>query len=510
MTFATLMLALIASSPAAEASRSKPIILDFTMAGCGPCRQMHPELDQLRKAGYPIRVVDQASDPDLCQRYNVTAFPTFIIVDEQGQSLAETSGYQPAQNLATLYRKARAKLAATSDEVPSVNEEDIPPADEASPADRDRNREDVVVEDAPRPRKLPKPWETVVRIKVHGPHSIGFGSGTIIASSPDESIILTCAHIFKLDGERQAAPKAFPRRIDVDLFDGVLSGPNHQMVHPVETVSGKAIDYDFGRDVGLISIRHGGRLPASPVVPKGYQTKEGQGLITAGCSEGNDATAWSTRVTKARTGGPSPSYLGTLCLSAPKQGRSGGGLYTKDGQVVGVCDFADYQGDRGFYASPESIHGILARNGLSDLAVPEVDPSRVLAARTRRPAPISGEGLRYRAQSDALAEAPVRPKAKAITIPAPGMLGIQTPQVAANDRAPSRSWGATATRSASSRRPQAEAAEFEMEPSVPQEEPTAAEEVDPVPSPKVVTRGGAWRASRRDDVARRPMADDDR
>ena len=49
----------------------------------------------------------------------------------------------------------------------------------------------------------PKPWETVVRIRVQSNRSTGFGSGTVIYSTPEESLILTCAHIFKLDG-RQA------------------------------------------------------------------------------------------------------------------------------------------------------------------------------------------------------------------------------------------------------------------------------------------------------------------
>ena len=53
----------------------------------------------------------------------------------------------------------------------------------------------------------PKPWETVVRIRVISPRSTGFGSGTIIHSTPEESLILTCAHIFKLDGRQAGAAR---------------------------------------------------------------------------------------------------------------------------------------------------------------------------------------------------------------------------------------------------------------------------------------------------------------
>ena len=502
MTFATLMLALLASSPAAEA-QAKPTILDFTMAGCGPCQQMRPELKRLKDAGYPVVEVDRDRSPERCERYGVTAFPTFIIVDARGRALAKTQGFQPARQLVDLYQDARAKLAETA--VAAEVDADSP-ADDAVPA-----ADDTVAgaDEAPLPR-APHPWETVVRIKVHGPNSIGFGSGTIIFSTPEESIILTCAHIFKLDGSRQASPRAFPRRIDIDLFGGDLTGPSHQTVLPVETVPGKAIDYDFDRDVGLISIRPGRRLAASPVAPKGYQPKVGEGLTTVGCSEGHDATAWSTRVVSPRTGGPTPAYSGTLCLSAPKQGRSGGGLYNRAGQVVGVCDFADYQGNRGFYASPESIHGLLARNDLQALYLPGGDSSRALASRSGSAARPGSDRLRARAQSPDLADAPARPKSKAITIPAPDLLGIDTPALASADRSPARAWGAPASRSAP--RPtqsQAEAAEFDMAPTVTAEESVDAVAEDPAPRPKVVARG-QWKAARREDVARKGLDDEEK
>ena len=74
----------------------------------------------------------------------------------------------------------------------------------------------------------------MVRIRVLAQGSVGFGSGTVIHSSEKETLILTCAHIFKLDGPRQAAPQRFPRKIMVDLFDGKLHGEWPAQVHFVE------------------------------------------------------------------------------------------------------------------------------------------------------------------------------------------------------------------------------------------------------------------------------------
>ncbi len=70
---------------------------------------------------------------------------------------------------------------------------------------------------------------------------------------------------------------------------------------------------------------------------------------------------------------------------APKQGRSGGGLFTTDGYITGVCNFAEPQGNHGLYATPRSIYALLDRNKLSALYAPpsrESDTS-TLAANSR-------------------------------------------------------------------------------------------------------------------------------
>ncbi len=96
----------------------------------------------------------------------------------------------------------------------------------------------------------------------------GFGSGTIIYSSAEESIILTCAHIFRVKGQQQPSPKNFRVPISVDLFGGQFVRSSPAMLACAEKdIPGEAIDYDFTNDVGLIRIRPGRKLPASRVVP---------------------------------------------------------------------------------------------------------------------------------------------------------------------------------------------------------------------------------------------------
>lgn len=427
MSIATFVLILITTLPTASeaggsAGPARPVILDFTATWCGPCRQMKPVVEQLARQGFPIKAVDLDEHRELAEKYQVEAVPTFIVVDpSDGRELGRISGVQPAETLSTLYQQSVAKVSRRAPaeprrEEPVAAEDDDPAADQPEGPPKEA------------PRVNPKPWETVVRIKVHGQGSIGFGSGTIIHSTPTESIILTCAHIFKLERGPQATPSRFPRKITIDLFDGVLGGPKNNQVHySNESVVGEALDYDFTRDVGLIRIRPGRRLAFARVVPPHWTPKAGMiGLYTVGCSEGHDATTWKTRIVNPAFHGLAgkPSYEAIECVIAPRQGRSGGGLFTEDGYVVGVCDFAEPTGNHGLYASPRSIYHLLNRNNLVAL----YDSRRgrgdaLVAARTpRRVAPeASNEPMIARGQS------PGRDDPGAVSLPPPGMLGIKPP-----------------------------------------------------------------------------------
>jgi thiol-disulfide isomerase/thioredoxin len=452
MTIASLLLALltVGASPQSDQSAG-PVLLDFQAEWCGPCQRMRPAVQQLIRAGYPIKQIDIDRNPKLATRYHVQGVPAFVVVDGSGQELDRTSGLQPAAELARFYDRAVAKA-----QPPSSSEPENDPAKAAPPQDegdrdevetnprggRHENADDRDLEESRRAAPAfvnPKPWETVVRIRVLGSHSTGFGSGTVIHSTPDESLILTCAHIFKLDGRKQAPPAQFPRRIMIDLFDGNLQGKDPARVHFLESVAGTAVDYDFTRDVGLIRIRPGRRLPASRVVPAHWEPQARMKVLTVGCPEGSDATVWYTVIKRPRilnflSG--NPTYEAVECDVAPKRGRSGGGLFTTDGYIAGVCNFAEPQGDHGLYATPRSIYSLLDRNNLMALYAPATRGSGDLVADARPGAPLRRKApvSVARSQSPDLDE-PQRSHSRAaaggadgeIMIPAPSLLGIADP-----------------------------------------------------------------------------------
>ena len=415
MTIASLLLALIVTT-AADTSNGEPVLLDFHASWCGPCREMRPEVAKLVRKGYPIQSVDFDRSQDLVEKYHVTAVPTFIVVDPDGRELARTQGLRPATDLANLYNNATTKLAARDDVRPTT----IPAA-----ADPAANEGQPAADDRP---ANPLPWQTVVRIKMHlSSREWGFGSGTIIYSDASESIILTCAHIFKdSQGNAPSSPKNFRTKISVDLFDGKITNPRHAQLQCSEKdIVGEAIDYDFVNDVGLIRIRPGRPLPASRVVPASWKPQRDMKMYSVGCSHGQDATAWDTKILdpKVPMNIGNRSFFEMKCQTQPAEGRSGGGLYTTDGYVAGVCDFADPGEHVGLYAVPTAIHKMLDRNQMMALyKAPTEAGNRMLAAN-------SGNRTKVRAQNPDDVEASATEVQKNFVIPSPEQLHIPTPEV---------------------------------------------------------------------------------
>jgi thiol-disulfide isomerase/thioredoxin len=453
MTITTLLLVLVAATPSGSAA--DVTLLDFTAEWCGPCRQMKPVVQRLAESGVPVKAVDLDRSPTLARKYHVQSIPTFVLVDSNGNEIDRVVGAVPASELERSYRNAREKvarvLADNSTRRPSPNRESDDAGDDegvAEEADDPDGGDDGQADEAPATRRYqnPKAWETVARIRVIGQGSIGFGSGTIISSTPEESLILTCAHVFKLDGRRQQPPASqFPRKIMIDLFDGKLQGVKPAHVNFTESVEGTAVDYDFTLDVGLIRIRPGRRLPFARVVPAHWTPAERMHMLTVGCSEGHDASVWATKILKPKMKGLSgnPNYEAIECAIAPIQGRSGGGLFTDDGYVAGVCNFAETHGNVGLYATPASIYKILDRNNLMALYAPVSngntrlvadrgdEPRRVRPGTRRRAsvrdddAPLIARGQSPERDDEAREVADADPDT--VLIPPPHFLGIEDP-----------------------------------------------------------------------------------
>lgn len=355
------------------AGTDEPVLLDFSATWCGPCRQMEPVIHGLLAKGYPIKKLDYDKHRDLAQRYGVDQIPCFVMT-VNGRETARVLGVVPPQQLEKMFADARKlvppKLLPEPGELPLHNVANSKPKAiplpvqkaDAALALESRPRESVgrtntVSASGPQGAQPPVAYADLnrqlpdsqliaatVRLRVYDEQGPSVGTGTIIDSREGRALILTCGHIFREYREGG--------RIEVELF-----GHGEP-----QTVTGRLLSFDDERDVGLLTIEVPAPVNAVRVAPSGYAVDIGQTVINVGCNHGDDPTVRRNKVT-ARD-----KYLGPPNIEVaglPVQGRSGGGLFSLEGYVIGVCNAADPQDNEGLYAALASIHKQLDEANLS-------------------------------------------------------------------------------------------------------------------------------------------------
>ena len=235
----------------------------------------------------------------------------------------------------------------------------------------------------------------------------GQGSGTVIASVPGETLVLTASHVAKAAAEGPLAVEVHRYNLGVE---NDLPAKGWPLVLPAELAAA-----DPAADVAVIRIRGRLDLPfVARLAPEGREPKAGVEVTSVGVDGGNHFSSWVTRVrepvwltfevgkSSAEAAGEttigSPRFHGEvhaakptgldaggkerpvlLTEKAPVQGRSGGGLYVKGGLLVGVCVGRIETGRAsggGIFASIESIRKLLRENDL-DAVVARSEALRV-------------------------------------------------------------------------------------------------------------------------------------
>ncbi len=396
MRFATVFLSCLVVSGSASAAAPRGVLLDFTATWCGPCQKMSPLVSRLKREGYPIRKVDVDQEPALAERFNVSSIPAFVLVVE-GKEVARSVGATTESNL----RRMLARIPSAHMQQPAnmkKNDEVIFVSNDQKAGQFDLKRssqpasiqlaqnttkpkkksrgfnipffgkskksdESVPVEEpviraqfgessgdqlsGTTQKQSPTDWRaSAIRIRVKDKKGLDLGSGTIIHSAVGRTLIMTCSHIFKELKDDSV--------IEVDVF----RGEKH------ETYVGTLIRYNMVADVGLISIPTAEILPAAKVAGIEHQVKQGDIVASIGCNGGDLPTLEKIQVTELNR------FLGPdniECTGMPVQGRSGGGLFDRSGQLVGVCFAVDKEEKRGLYAGLPVIHKLLDQSKLSAL-----------------------------------------------------------------------------------------------------------------------------------------------
>jgi thiol-disulfide isomerase/thioredoxin len=346
------------------------VLLDFYADWCGPCRAMDPTISALAAEGVPVRKVNIDRDPQMAGQFSVTSIPCYVMLVD-GQEVDRVVGgttYSRLKRMCELGLAQRTQqqqppLALAQNTTPATRPPAAFPAQQSGLPLRTAAGQPV---HSPAPPPLPGRQPSVpggwypqratepspddaliaasVRLRIEDANGHSCGSGTIIDAREGEALILTCGHIFR---ESKGIG-----RIEVDLF-----GPEG-----IQQVAGKLVSYNLDRDVGLLSIRTPGPVATAPVAPAGYRIGPGDSVVSVGCNNGDRPTARRSQVTSL------DKFLGPPNLQVaglPVEGRSGGGLFSRDGLVIGVCNAADPQDNEGLYAALASIHAELDQGRLS-------------------------------------------------------------------------------------------------------------------------------------------------
>ncbi len=364
-TLQAILLTLAGCGDVSAASGGQTVLLDFYGDTCAPCRQMAPVIDQLAARGYAIRKVNVAREPALAAQFGVDGIPCFVMVvdgREVDRVVGSTSASRLEQMLAAAdHRRADpgtpTQLAAgrrpdAAGSIPML--QSSAPFSAAAPGRGERTFATPSKADASPARGLAgldpnagsddleklqaRLVAATVRLRVKDARGQSCGTGTIIDARNGQALILTCGHLFR-DSQGKGP-------IEVDLF-----GPA-----PAERVPGELVHYDLDRDLGLVSISTPGSVTVARLAPRGSQVAKGSKVIHVGCNNGDAPTARTGHVTSLnRFAGPPNVEVSGI----PVQGRSGGGLFTAEGELIGVCNAAIPTDNEGLYAALGAIQSEL-------------------------------------------------------------------------------------------------------------------------------------------------------
>ncbi|WP_165219913.1 S1 family peptidase [Aquisphaera insulae] len=260
--------------------------------------------------------------------------------------------------------------------------EDLPRSPTAEVAERVRSR---------RERDAESRWnDRTFRPTVLVRRGTSQGTGTIIASLEGETLVATAGHVIRGDG---------PIQVELHRYNlGLEKTPATPGKWPRRLEAEQAA-IDPSADVAILRIRSRVALPyvARIVQPEEEPAADVQ-VTSLGIDLGTKLGSWDSRLVdvlwfELNDSRAERPFLVTARI--PEHGRSGGGLFDRDGRLVGVCvGHAEVVKGRrmGIFSSAENLLELLHGPELSSIMSRSearlarmTRRSEVLARRSRRP-----------------------------------------------------------------------------------------------------------------------------
>lgn len=399
--------ALLGGSPVGTKTAAPEVqAMLFTQNGCPPCKRIAPMIDHLIGEGLPILKVDTVARPDLANQWQVRSTPTLVVV-ANGQEVQRQSGTMTAHQVQKMLLDAGYSADLSLLTKPTMIAPLRTLKDRLLPAAPSQRRKNPT---ASIPREQWTALEAAalaatVRIKVryneNGSQVTDFGTGTVIHRYGNDILILTCGHLFR---EVQG-----PATIAVDMgFDG---GDNKT------TVAGQLLSFDAGAaDVAFVSATTDFPIQPVSLARPDFAFHKPASVFSVGCDQGAPATVrrgdyLSTSLCgEAVAAGETPSGQRARKFDIsgrPVVGRSGGGLFNAEGQLIGICNAAVMTADQGVYSSVENAYKLMPPSLLrlietGELNEPRTSPAPNLLA-THRSEPTRSEPTRFMPDWEAIA-----------------------------------------------------------------------------------------------------------
>lgn len=355
---ATLVLAAV--PPAQDAT-----LIFVTTPGCGPCRQIAPLVEEIAKEGYSVEIVDASTHPDIVKQLQVDRFPTLLMLSNDRVVDKVVGGGDPLvmkPRIVNMFDRAvelKRKNQTVKTTSSSIKTSIAPDSDSnnifVNQADtlkkNKENNQEIIPASfvAPQTSKAEvSPLITSsVKLRVDAQNAHSWGTGTIVDARNGEALILTCGHIFR-DSKGQ-------HPIEVHLF-----GPQS-----TAKVYGRCIHYDLEIDLAFIAIAPPFPVRAIPIAPMQYQLRNDQQVWSVGCNGGANPTVKNHQIMSLdRIGTAQENVMPFHYIQvsgAPVSGRSGGGLFTKEGYLIGVCNTGDPEKNDGHFVPPDVIRQVLRK-----------------------------------------------------------------------------------------------------------------------------------------------------
>ncbi len=332
----------------------------ITNEGCAPCRQVEPEIEALKREGYPVTTVNYDANRQWASQLGVDRTPTVVMISNN-QMVGRHAGLIDSTTLKKWFA-AQGIRSGSAGVIPGANSRPVGTKsvlgqpkmanlgfDRSGQPDTAFSTPTMISGTArPANERERLAMQATVRLKVEDPEGTSYATGTVIHNHQGECLVVTCGHVFR-DSKGTG-------RITADY--GFDSGN-------LKSAPGQLIFYDSdARDIGLLAIRTTDRIVPVPIASQETAVESGRDIFSIGCDHGESPTIRHSKI-KNRA-----KYDGAIkydIYGRPVDGRSGGGLFTDAGELIGICNAAAVEVDEGIYTALDTIYWQLAKTNLDYL-----------------------------------------------------------------------------------------------------------------------------------------------